>query len=103
MVRACVKDTNYLPTTGFLAFDIVHAVEFSRIGCSWFSPFLTATQGRTCRSLCLSLSLEATCLTYHFDSACQIGDCDSVEARHIDFSYFIGWVFHPMLCDTQLQ
>ena len=23
---------------GFLAFDIVHAVEFSRIGRSWFSP-----------------------------------------------------------------
>jgi len=27
-----------LPCTGFLAFDIVHAVEFSRIGRAYFSP-----------------------------------------------------------------
>jgi len=27
-----------ITANGFLAFDIVHAVEFSRIGRSWFSP-----------------------------------------------------------------
>ena len=32
--RMAVIETN----AGFLAFDIVHAVEFSRIGRSWFSP-----------------------------------------------------------------
>jgi hypothetical protein len=30
---------------GYLAFDIVHAVEFSRIGCSRFSPLRAAPQG----------------------------------------------------------
>jgi hypothetical protein len=30
---------------GYLAFDIVHAVEFSRIGCSHFSPLRAAPQG----------------------------------------------------------
>ena len=30
---------------GYLAFDIVHAVEFSRIGCSCFSPYRAAPQG----------------------------------------------------------
>jgi|GEM_PF-4918763 hypothetical protein len=45
-------------TTGFLAFDIVHAVEFSRIGCSWFSPFPTATQGLTCSFCGLRYSLR---------------------------------------------
>ena len=44
-------------TTSYLAFDIVHAVEFSRIGRSRFRR---------------QASSEATSLTYHSPSACQI-------------------------------
>jgi len=32
-----------ITANGFLAFDIVHAVEFSRIGRSWFSPRTAST------------------------------------------------------------
>ena len=44
-------------TNGFLAFDIVHAVEFSRIGRSYYS---------TSR-----LRFRATALTYHQPDCCQ--------------------------------
>jgi hypothetical protein len=42
-----IASATHLPkdTTGYLAFDIVHAVEFSRIGRSPLPPFLASPEG----------------------------------------------------------
>ena len=79
-------------TPGFLAFDIVHAVEFSRIGRSQFPPH-GFYLGPTKLDVLPSLSRRATCLTYHCCFACQIGGCGPRAARHIDFSHSRGGSF----------
>jgi hypothetical protein len=88
--------------TRFLAFDIVHAVEFSRIGRSWCFVSRLRCQGNfSCLSP--SLSRRATCLTYHLRSPCQIDRSELKSARQIVVTFTRGGLFILRSEDSFLQ
>ncbi|MET4782036.1 hypothetical protein ABIB56_002037 [Glaciihabitans sp. UYNi722] len=89
--------------TRFLAFDIVHAVEFSRIGRSRCLVSRLGCQGNSFTCLSPALSRRATCLTYHLRWPCQIDRSGLKSAHQTVWTISRGGLFILRSEDSFLQ